>query len=147
MSGSVLNTIIAVKISFPGNGQFYHRARKEITSAFETARKLPRFDRSQGGGGLVNTSPLAIVEPRGFGAVSNWEVISLRALRLKGSSLHSIKSRGKKWKSRCRPVDRQTISILRSGSEAFRCARCGNFFSSCSTKRLLTGNCICSTIL
>src|SRR3990172_7161087 len=55
--------------------RFRLRARKEITSAFETARKLPRFDRSQGVGVLVNTSPLAIVEPRGFGAVSNWEVI------------------------------------------------------------------------
>ena len=40
------------------------RAPKEITSQSETARKLPRID-----------------DPRGFGAVSDAEVIPLRALR------------------------------------------------------------------
>src|SRR3990170_723283 len=75
--------------------RFRLRARKEITSAFETARKLPRFDRSQGVGVLVNTSPLAIVEPRGFGAVSNWEVISLRALRAPKKITSAFETAGK----------------------------------------------------
>ena len=55
------------------------RARKEITSQSETARKLPRID-DRKSVHISNIDRLAIVDPRGFGAVSDAEVIPLQAL-------------------------------------------------------------------
>jgi len=55
------------------------RAHKEITSQSETARKLPRID-DRKSVHISNIDRLAIVDPRDFGAVSDAEVIPLRAL-------------------------------------------------------------------
>ena len=56
------------------------RARKEITSQPETARKLPRIE-DRKSVHIFNIDRFPIVDPRGFGAVSDAEVIPLPALK------------------------------------------------------------------
>jgi diaminopimelate epimerase len=83
-----LKGVICVKTRSPQGDDFVPslkfrislRAREEINSQSETVRKLPRID-DHNSVHISNIDRLAIVDPRGFGAVSDAEVIYSRALR------------------------------------------------------------------